>query len=227
MPTPTAILQGEPQDLVYSANFDVWAPQPLLVRAKSPQIRYKALHQVLFKNIRQWRAGGLVVGVREEIAALIELFDNTQVGYVLLAGMSCQLDSALRMAEREQKVMLVALGADSEAEAFWKAQEGVIDSFVTDRASGVAANITAVKAPFPIAVLAGFEFLELEFLTQCAQMLAQVHMSFMTALGHAELSVQAVLANDAGMLGRCESAAGHCMTATERIPAFRSYIFGC
>ncbi|WP_410950819.1 hypothetical protein [Pseudomonas sp. S1(2024)] len=52
---------------------------------------------------------------------MIELFDNAQVGYVLLAGISCQLDSVLLMAKREQKVMLVALGANSEAEAFWKA----------------------------------------------------------------------------------------------------------
>ena len=227
MPTPTAILLDDAQELVYSANFDVSAPQPLLVRAKSPHIRYKVLHQVLFKNVRKWSSGGLVVGVREEIAALIELFDNAQVGYVLLAGKSCQLDSALRMAEREQKVILVALGADSETEAFWKAREGVIDSFVTDRAAGTAADGTAVKAPFPIAVLAGFEFLELEFLTQCAQTLAQVHMSFMTALGHSELKVQAVLANDTGMLSRCDSAAAHCRTATERIPAFRSYIYAC
>lgn len=82
-----------------------------------------------------------------------------------------------------------------------------------------------MRAPFPIAVLAGFEFLEVEFLAQCAQTLAQVPMSFMTTLSLAELKVQAVLSNDVGMLGRCESAAACCRIATERIPAFRSYIY--
>lgn len=213
MPTPTAILQDDAQDLVYSANFDVSLSQ--------------ALHQVLFKNIRDWRSGGLVVGAREEIATLIELFDNANVGYALVAGMSCHLDSALLMAEREQKSVLVVLAAEADAEAFWKAHEGVIDNFVTGRASSAAADATAVKKSFPIAILAGFEFLEVEFLAQCAQTLAQVHMSFMTALSLAELRAQAVLAKEPGMLNRCENAAVHCRTATERIPAFRSYIYGC
>ncbi|MDT8925449.1 hypothetical protein RBE51_21895 [Pseudomonas taiwanensis] len=190
-------------------------------------MRHKALHQVLFKDIRVWCSGGLVVGVREEIATLMELFDNANVDYALVAGMSCQLDIALLMAEREQKTVFVVLGAEADAEAFWKAHEGVIVNFVTDRASGAAADATAVKRSFPIAILAGFEFLEVEFLAQCAQTLAQVPMAFMTALSLAELKVQAVLSNDVGMLGRCESAAASCRTATERIPAFRSYIYGC
>ncbi|AYG48120.1 hypothetical protein DV532_27995 (plasmid) [Pseudomonas sp. Leaf58] len=227
MPTPTAILQDDALELVYSANFEVSVSQALLVRARSPHMRHKALHQVMFKDISVWRSGGLVVGVRDEIATLIELFDNANVAYALVAGMSCQLDSVLLMAEREHKTVFVVLGDEAEAEALWKAHEGVIVNFVSDRASGTAADATAVKANFPIAVLAGFEFLEVEFLAQCAQTLAQVQMLFMTALGRSELKVQAVLSNHPDMLNRCENAAVHCRTATERIPAFRSYIYGC